>query len=64
MLDRALIYRAISWTPDYVLIVGAVVAAQRGLEAPSRADGCQVALGNLVRDCIDNLLRESVATTA
>lgn len=62
LLDRTLIYTAITRAQDQVIIIGDVQAARRAVEAPPRADGRHVALGDLLRDCIDNMTLKSIAT--
>ncbi|MEN3277563.1 MAG: exodeoxyribonuclease alpha subunit [Massilia sp.] len=64
LLDRTLIYTAITRAQSQVIIIGDVIAVRLAVESPPRADGRQVALGDLLRDCIANLLQESVATAA
>lgn len=64
LLDRTLIYTAITRAQNQVIIVGDVLAARRAVEAPPRADGRQVALGGLLRDCINSLSREPAAKAA
>lgn len=64
LLERTLIYTAITRAQEQVIIVGDVLAARRAVEAPRRADGRQVALGDLLRDSIDNLSRDRISTAA
>lgn len=64
LLDRTLIYTAITRAQEQVIIIGDVLAARRAVEAPPRADGRQVALGDLLRDYVDNMTHTSIATAA
>jgi exodeoxyribonuclease V alpha subunit len=49
LLDRTLIYTAITRAQDQVIIIGDVLAAQRAVEAPPLAEERRVALGDLLR---------------
>lgn len=64
LLDRTLIYTAITRAQEQVIIIGDVVAAQRAVEDPPRADARQVALGSLLRDYLGNVSCETAATAA
>lgn len=64
LLDHTLIYPAITRAQDQVIVIGDVLAARRAVEARPRADGRQVALGDLLRDYINNMTRKPVATVA
>jgi len=64
LLDRTLIYTAITRAQRQVIIVGDVLAARQAVEAPPRADSRQVALGEILRDCVSKPSLHPVATTA
>lgn len=62
LLDRTLIYTAITRAQNQVLIVGDVLAAQLAVIAPPRAASRQVALGEFVQDYFDSLSFEVEST--
>lgn len=64
LLDRTLIYTAITRAQEQVVIVGDVLATRLAVEAPPRADGRRVALGALLRDAFDNLPSPKAVATA
>jgi len=61
LLDRTLIYTAITRAESQVIIVGDALAARQAVEAPPRADGRHVALGSLLRNCFNGLSEHTAA---
>ena len=61
LLDRTLIYTAITRAENQVIIVGDALAARQAVEAPPRADGRHVALGSLLQDCFNGLNEHAAA---
>jgi len=52
LLDPTLIYTAITLAQSQFTIIEDVLAARRAVEAPLRADGRQVAIGDLLTRCV------------
>lgn len=55
LLDRTLLYTAVTRAERQVILVGDLDAARRAVLAPRRSDGRQVALGALLRERLNGL---------
>ncbi|XYJ10454.1 AAA family ATPase [Telluria sp. B2] len=64
LLDRTLIYTAITRAQSQVIIIGDVEAARVAVVSPPRATARLVALGDLLRDDLANLHQGCLATVA